>query len=105
MAAGQGRGAESFLPRDIHTVEASDLLLVDLTDPKSLVSLGIEPADIGAVDWEPCQQVGAAVYFLGYQGLVAPSASGIGIVVAVFETRVSSGQLTVAETRPMSQFI
>lgn len=105
MAAGQGRGAESFLPRDIHTVAANDLLLVDLTYAASLASVGIEPTDISAVDWGPCQRVGEAVYFLGYQGLMAPSASGVGIVMAVFETRVRPDQLKVITKKPMSRYV
>jgi RES domain-containing protein len=87
MAAGQASGAKSFLPRTIHHIQVVDLPVLDLSgDRLSDVDLTID--DIADDDWSSCQVVGEAAHFLGAAGLVAPSATGAGLTIAVFETRV-----------------
>jgi hypothetical protein len=39
-----------------------------------LVRLGMDETSYGNRDYERCQQIGAAVGFLGYDGLIVPSA-------------------------------
>lgn len=101
MAEGQGKGPESFIPRDLHTIEAHDLLLLDLVAEGAMESLRLSFEDISADDWGKCQQVGEAAHFLGFQGVLAPSATEAGFVIAAFEPRLRPGQLVVSETRPM----
>ena len=38
MADGQGRGASSFLPRTLHTITVTGLVVLDLTSAEALVS-------------------------------------------------------------------
>jgi len=54
--------------------------------------------DIADDDWTACQAVGHAAYFLDMGGVVAPSATGYGIVIAVFEARVTPGQIVLSGT-------
>ena len=105
MAQGQARGADSFLPRSLHVIEIHGLDLVDLSVPGLLGEVGLTLDDVSSDDWSACQEVGQAVYFLNYQGLRAPSATGLGTTVAVFETRVGPDQLEVTETRPISAYL
>jgi RES domain-containing protein len=93
MAAGQAAGASSFLPRPVHHIQVTGLPVVDLTDD-GLGDVGLSETDIAADDFGPCQLVGEAVHFLGAAGLVASSATGRGLTIAVFETRVH-GELEV----------
>ncbi|MDQ6949816.1 MAG: RES domain-containing protein [Actinomycetota bacterium] len=92
MAESQGHGLASFLPRMLHTVAVAGLAVVDLASVQALASVNLERADL-AGPWAPCQAVGAAAQFLGLGGVLAPSSTGTGVVIAVFETHVHPGQL------------
>jgi hypothetical protein len=39
MAEGQGKGPESFIPRDLHTIDATELMILDLTSEGAMQSL------------------------------------------------------------------
>lgn len=99
-AQGQAHGTESFQAREIHEVEVRDLRVLDLTSQEALEEVGLTEEDIRSNERGPCQEVGAAALYLGLQGVVAPSATGIGFVLAVFEPSVDRGQLLHVETRP-----
>jgi RES domain-containing protein len=74
-------------PETIHHIQVTDLLVLDLTrDGLSLV--GLNEADVVSNDWSSCQLVGQAAHFLGAAGVVAQSATAMGLTIAVFETRV-----------------
>lgn len=55
--------------------------------------LGLTLEDVEDDDWTVCQAVGEAAHFLALAGVAAPSASGVGLVVAAFEDRVKAGHL------------
>jgi RES domain-containing protein len=95
MAAGQAQGALSFLPRPVHHIQVTDLPLLDLTGD-GLGDVGLTEDDVAADDLGPCQLVGEAAYFLHGAGLVAPSATHLGLTIAVFETR-AHGQLDLID--------
>ncbi len=61
------------LPRDLHTIDVTALPVLDLRDEESL----------------------------DYGGIVAPSATGAGLVIAVFEARMKPGELTVRSTEAL----
>jgi len=65
--------------------------------------VGLSVDDIADDDWTACQAVGQAAYFLGHDGLIAPSATGQGLVIAVFESRLAHGQLTVDDSHELTQ--
>lgn len=100
LAALQARALSDFLPRALHTIECNRLELLDLRDPDPRRSVGLSDADLFADDRAACQSVGEAAEFLGYQGVLAPSAAGPtgGFVIAVFLDRIRPGALTVAAT-------
>ena len=105
MARGQARGAESFRPRQLHVVRATELELVDLTTEAALGLVGLSESNIADDDWASWQRVGEVIHFLGYQGLRAPSATGLGTVFGIFETRLRHQQLKVVETRPIGPLV
>lgn len=83
-------------PRALHTVEVKQAPLLDLRTENALGYVGLSLDDIRDDDWTACQAVGHAAYFLEMAGVVAPSATGEGLVIALFETRIAPEQLLVA---------
>ncbi len=104
MVQGQGGQPEDF-PRLLHTVAVRELRVVDLTSEVVLRRL-----DLGDSDFEPgvhaaCQRVAAAVYALGYQGLLAPSAAGIDlIVVAAYPDLAEHSALTLLASEDLHEW-
>ncbi|MBB2975094.1 RES domain-containing protein [Microbacterium endophyticum] len=86
----------------LHTIAVDDVLVLDLTDPEVLEKLGLTLADVADDDWTACQSVGHAAWFLGFQGVLAPSASGAGLVLAAFEGRLELHQLAVKDSVPFT---
>ncbi len=87
-------------PRDIHEVEVSALEVLDLTSATALANVGLIADDISSDDRSACAAVGHAAHFAGFHGVVAPSATRTGIVIAVFEP-LPPGHLTLADTTPL----
>ena len=89
--------------RTLHTLQVRDVAVLDLTseDNQSAIGLGVD--DIADDDWTACQAVGQAADFLGYQGVLAPSATGTGLVLAAFEARLAHGQLEVTSSQPLTE--
>lgn len=105
MAAGQGRGPRSFLPRDLHTIRVAELQALDLRDDSVLLALDITADLLSTEDWSLCQQIAEAAHFLGYQAIIAKSASGVGDVIAVFDDRIRLSDLEVLGTQELSDFL
>ena len=94
MAAGQGSGPQSFLPRMVHTVAITDLKVADLTVEGAIAAVGLSTEALTG-PFEPCQLVGDAAATLGLEGVLAPSAADNGEVLAVFLRHTHSSELTV----------
>jgi len=89
--------------RTLSTVVVRDLAVLDLRDPSAREQVGLDLDDIADDDRTACQAVGQSADFLQLGGVLAPSATGGGLVCAVFESRVAPGQLSVAESRPLTE--
>lgn len=63
----------------------------------------LELDDITDDDRTACQAVGQCADFLQYGGVLAPSATGVGPVLALFEARVAPGQLTFEHSEPLTE--
>lgn len=85
----------------LHEVAVTDLPVLDLREERALAHVGLTAADIADPDWTACQAVGNAAWFLGLGGVLAPSATGEGVVLAAFETRIA-GHLTVTTSEPLT---
>lgn len=97
MSEGQARGVESFLPRWVHELAIQDLPVLDLRTDEALEVVGLDRPTLSDDDWGPCQAVGQAADYLGFAGLVAPSATGHGVVLAVYERHAHHGELTAVD--------
>ncbi len=63
------------------------LMLPDMT---SLAGLGVEEAKYGLLNYDRCQEIGAAAYLLEFDSLIAPSARSPHLNLVLFMDRLSS---------------
>jgi len=89
--------------RTLHTIEVHDVQMLDLSSEQNQAAIGLGTGDIADDDHTACQAVGQAADFLGYQGVLAPSATVIGLVLAVFEARLRHEQLQVTSSEPLTE--
>jgi RES domain-containing protein len=100
LAQASGTTPQRLISRgfELHTIQITELSILDLRTEAALAAVGLRLDDIADDDWTGCQSVGQAAWFLEMQGILAPSATGEGQVLAVFENRGRPGQLTVTVT-------
>jgi RES domain-containing protein len=88
LAKRQGRDPEDFLPRRMYRYDISFTALLDLRDHATRAALELTDIDLCSNDAARCQQIGEAAHHLGLEGILAPSATGDGTVLAVFFDRL-----------------
>jgi hypothetical protein len=91
LAEHQGRPAEDLLPRHLHRYEFDLSEILDLRDAKTLTAIGLPMSAIESDDPSLCRSVGEAAFYDGFEGLAAPSATGLGAVLAVFPSSLKPG--------------
>lgn len=87
----------------LHALVVEDVHVLDLREAATLDQVGLEFADVIDDDWTACQAVGHAAYFLQFDGVLAPSATGAGLVLAAFEARLRPGQLALAGSEHLTE--
>lgn len=97
VAGAASTTAEKMLeaPYRLHTIGVEELAVLDLRSPEAQEAVGLEIEDIFGDDWAACQAVGHAAWFLHMQGVIAPAAGGVGLVITAYEQRTRPGQVTV----------
>jgi RES domain-containing protein len=88
LAKRQERDPEDFLPRRLYRYEIALTSLLDLRDPVTRTALQLSDSELGSNDATKCQQIGESANHLGLEGILAPSATGEGAVLAVFFDRL-----------------
>jgi RES domain-containing protein len=88
MARRMGRSTEDFLPRRFVAYTLRLASVLDLRPDSALADVGLSMADLASDDLVKCQQVGEAAHYLGLEGILAPSATSRGVVLAVFPDRL-----------------
>ena len=105
MAAGQGRGSSALLPRALRHVHLDQMPLVDLAVPGALDALGTQPGR------HPCRRLVQVPADRRdsctgrYAGLRAPSATGIGHAIVLFEDRLPEGRVHLVKTEDLSPYL
>jgi RES domain-containing protein len=93
-----GLAASSIAPRRLATIRVRLSRVLDLTSPRVRTELGVPDADLTADDTGLTRAIGEAAHHLGYEGVLAPSATGSGLVLAIFlDTRAPTSMLEVAD--------
>jgi RES domain-containing protein len=82
----------------LHTIDVAELSVLDLRTPEAQDAVGLEIDDIFCDDWAACQAVGLAAWLLHMQGILAPAAGGVGLVITAYEQRTRPGQIAVRES-------
>lgn len=86
LAAKQGRAPRDFLPRDLCSYEVRLQRVLDVRESEARRDIGLssEPDD----DLVASQSVGEAAHLVGFETILAPSATGSGEILAVFLDRL-----------------
>ncbi|MFL5799132.1 MAG: RES family NAD+ phosphorylase [Actinomycetota bacterium] len=94
FAERSGRPPEELLPRTLHhyRVELGEVL--DLRGSAALGAVGLTAGDVQSDDPGRCQRVGEAAHYVGFEAVLAPSATLVGHVLAVFTDRLHAGSTT-----------
>lgn len=92
MARRSGRAPGEFVPRRLYRIHLDLHAVLDLTGsgklPGSLAELDFQADDLALT-----QAIGEAAQYLGREAIRAPSATGIGQILAVFIDRLQPGSL------------
>ncbi len=91
LAAKQLVAPDSFLPRTLYTYDIDLRNVLDVCVPEHRAALGLDLAGMAGDDLAACQAVGQAAFACGREGIAAPSATGVGCVLAVFPERLVPG--------------
>jgi len=103
MATKQGRDPQDFLPRSFVEYEVKLGKIVDLRLQETRESIGLPPAQVSELPISDCQAVGEASQHLGFEGILAPSAAGEGLVLAVFMDRLAGdSRIDIVRTEVIS---
>lgn len=104
-AAASGIGVPGMIRKGLtlHVLQVRGMQVLDLRETVALHQVGLDLEDISDDDWTACQTVGHAAYFLDFDGVLAPSATGTGLVLAAFETRLDPEQLTIEQSEPLTE--
>lgn len=88
LAMRSGRSTADFLPRQLFQIEVKLQLVLDLSDAGNVDVLDVNPADLVSDDLTVCQALGDAAHYLGIEAVLARSAAGAGLTLAVFTARL-----------------
>lgn len=88
LAKRQGRDPEDFLPRRLYRYDIALAALLDLREPATRTALQLSDPELRSSDAAKCQQIGESAHHLGLEGILAPSATGEGVILAVFFDRL-----------------
>lgn len=89
----QAIGVQALLPRALYRYSVRLTRILDLTDEAVLSSLGASQEVITDESWAATQELGAEAHRLGWQAILAPSATRTDEVLAVFPELLGSGEL------------
>ena len=89
-ARSQGLAVADLLPRKEARLGVALERVLDLTNDVNLAAVGLTNADIESKDWRRCQAIGDAAHYVGFEGVLAPSSTGVGTVLAVFVDRMTA---------------
>lgn len=89
------------VPQVLHTIGVTEIDVLDLTQADTQAALGLEDSDFTG-DWGPCQEVGHAAWFLQFHGVLAPSAVGGGVTLALFDHNTPPNRIHLDSSEPLT---
>jgi RES domain-containing protein len=88
LAERQSRASEDFLPRRMYHYEVNLCALLDLRASQARDRLTLSNSALAAEDPVRCREIGECAHYCGREGILAPSATGQGDVLAIFFERL-----------------
>jgi RES domain-containing protein len=85
----------------LHQISVRTRKTLQLADMASLEALGIARDAYASLDYTRSQEIADAAYFLGFDGLLVPSARWDGRNLVVFTDRLEVGDLKVLNSEPI----
>jgi RES domain-containing protein len=90
---------ESFLPRIVCKIDVDLGAVLDLRSEENLSVVGLTLDHLSAYSMDDCQRIGEAAHRLGLEGLLAPSATGTGEILAIFELNLRNESVVQEQDR------
>jgi hypothetical protein len=84
----------------VHRVTVSTRQTLRFADLATLGGLGVDVSRYRERDYSKTQPIADAAYFLGFDGLIAPSARWECLNVILFTDRIPPGDIDIAESEP-----
>jgi RES domain-containing protein len=82
------RSRIEFLPRNVYRYDVALHAVLDLRQRAAVAALDLTRDDLTSDVPRRCQTVGEAAHYLGVEAILAPSATGVGDVLAIFWDRL-----------------
>jgi len=87
-----------FVAHELKVAATANLVIADVA---ALGAYGVDAATYGARDYKRSQEIGDAAFFLGFDGLRAPSARGPFQNLVLFTERFAPEQIEPARAEPL----
>ncbi len=81
------------------TVSVSNMLW--LPDVEHVGALGMDTSRYGALDYTASREIGDAAFFLGFDGMIVPSARAPCLNVVLFTERLADGAIELRSSEPV----
>lgn len=86
-------GLAGLLPRTLYRYDLQLDRVLDLSSSAMLEDLGLVHDQVIGSDWTIPQEIGETAHATGWQALLAPSATGVDLVLAVYPENLGDGHL------------
>jgi hypothetical protein len=86
---------------ELHRLRVRTRKTLKLADLSALAKLGVPTANYGDLDYGRTQEIGDAAAFLGFDGIIAPSARWDCQNLVLFCDSFAPDELVVAESEPV----
>jgi RES domain-containing protein len=93
MGERQVIGLDGLLPRRAVRFDVQLGAVLDLCANEVRAHLDVTLGDLSSEDLTVCREIGVAAHARGLQGLLAPSATGVDVVLALFPANLADGRL------------
>ena len=85
----------------LHEIKATTRETLELADLQQLEALGVARDRYTSIGYERTQEIGDIAFFLGFDGLIAPSARASCQNLVIFTERLAPGSLEATGDRPI----
>lgn len=89
------------VPFKLHRISAKATKVLQLPEMEMLEALGVNTQKFAELDYTRTQAIGDAAYFLGFDGLIVPSARSHFLNLVLFDARIDAADAEVEQSEPI----